>query len=145
MRSFIAVLRGPDHVFEFVNSAHREAFGDRDLIGRARADDMSVGILETRAFFLIAAYARIKTVKSRSLATGLITSLLQRLELDVAGLPLGGVASALGQLLSPLGPVLDGAINPVLDVLGLKLGEADVAVLGLSCPATGRAPPRLVG
>ena len=38
MRSFIAVLRGPDHVFEFVNSAHREAFGDRGLIGRARAD-----------------------------------------------------------------------------------------------------------
>lgn len=88
---------------------------------------------------------RIKTVKSRSLATGLITSLLRRLELDVAGLPLGGVASALGQLLSPLGPVLDGAINPVLDVLGLKIGEADVAVLGLSCPITGRAPPRLVG
>jgi len=88
---------------------------------------------------------RVQTVKSRSLATGLITSLLQRLELDVAGLPLGGVASALGQLLSPLGPVLDGAINPVFDVLGLKLGEADVAVLGLSCPTTGRAPPRLVG
>lgn len=88
---------------------------------------------------------RIKTVKSRSLATGLISSLLQRLELDVAGLPLGGVASALGQLLSPLGPVLDSAINPVLDALGLKLGEADVAVLGLSCPTTGRAPPRLVG
>lgn len=38
MRSFIAVLRGPDHVFEFVNSAHRAAFGDRDLIGRARAE-----------------------------------------------------------------------------------------------------------
>lgn len=41
MRSFIAVLRGPDHVFEFVNSAHRDAFGDRDLIGRARADVFS--------------------------------------------------------------------------------------------------------
>ncbi|WP_295165746.1 DNA repair protein RadC [uncultured Brevundimonas sp.] len=38
MRSFIAVLRGPDHVFEFVNSAHRAAFGDRDLIGRTRAE-----------------------------------------------------------------------------------------------------------
>jgi uncharacterized membrane protein len=88
---------------------------------------------------------RIKTVKSRGLATGLITSLLQRLELDVAGLPLGGVASAVGQLLAPLGPILDSAINPVLDALGLKLGEADVAVLGLSCPTTGRAPPRLVG
>nr|WP_295237178.1 DNA repair protein RadC [uncultured Brevundimonas sp.] len=38
MRSFIAVLRGPDHVFEFINSAHRDAFGERNLIGRARAD-----------------------------------------------------------------------------------------------------------
>lgn len=91
------------------------------------------------------AQRRIKTVKSRNLATGLVTSLLQRLELDVIGLPLGGLASAVGNLLAPLGPVLDGAISPILDVLGLKLGEADVSVLGLSCPETGRAPPRLVG
>jgi len=91
------------------------------------------------------AQRRIKTVKSRNLATGLVTSLLQRLELDVIGLPLGGLASAVGNLLAPLGPVLDGAISPILDILGLKLGEADVSVLGLSCPETGRAPPRLVG
>lgn len=90
------------------------------------------------------AQRRIKTVKSRNLATGLVTSLLQRLELDVIGLPLGGLASAVGNLLAPLGPVLDGAISPILDILGLKLGEADVSVLGLSCPETGRAPPRLV-
>lgn len=32
------MLRGPDHVFEFVNSAHRDAFGERALIGKARAD-----------------------------------------------------------------------------------------------------------
>ena len=38
MKSFVAVLRGPDHIFEFANAAHREAFGDRGLIGRARAD-----------------------------------------------------------------------------------------------------------
>ncbi|VXA90226.1 hypothetical protein [Brevundimonas sp. G8] len=38
MKSFIAVLRGPDHIFELVNAAHREAFGDRGLIGKARAD-----------------------------------------------------------------------------------------------------------
>ncbi|VXB09125.1 TadG family pilus assembly protein [Brevundimonas sp. G8] len=91
------------------------------------------------------AQRRIKTVKSRNLATGLVTTLLQRLELDVIGLPLGGLASAVGNLLAPLGPVLDGAISPILDVLGLKLGEADISVLGLSCPDTGRAPPRLVG
>jgi len=38
MKSFVAVLRGPDHIFEFTNAAHREAFGDRGIIGRARAD-----------------------------------------------------------------------------------------------------------
>ena len=38
MKSFVAVLRGPDHVFEFVNAAHRESFGDRNIIGKARAD-----------------------------------------------------------------------------------------------------------
>lgn len=41
MKSFVAVLRGPDHVFEFANAAHRESFGDRDIIGRARADVFS--------------------------------------------------------------------------------------------------------
>ena len=31
---FMAVLRGPDHIFEFVNPAYRRLSGDRDLIGR---------------------------------------------------------------------------------------------------------------
>lgn len=38
MKSFVAVLRGPDHIFEFANAAHRESFGDRGIIGRARAE-----------------------------------------------------------------------------------------------------------
>ena len=38
MKSFVAVLRGPDHIFEFANAAHFESFGDRGIIGRARAD-----------------------------------------------------------------------------------------------------------
>lgn len=38
MKTFVAVLRGPDHIFEFVNDAHIGAFGDRGLIGKARAD-----------------------------------------------------------------------------------------------------------
>lgn len=38
MKSFVAVLRGPDHVFEFANAAHIESFGDRNIIGQARAD-----------------------------------------------------------------------------------------------------------
>lgn len=48
MRSFVAVLRGPDHVFEFVDKAHRQAFGDRDLLGRARGDVF--GELDSQGF-----------------------------------------------------------------------------------------------
>ena len=92
---------------------------------------------------------RIKTVASRSFASGLVSSLLGRLDVDVnvvgLGLGLGDLTKALGRLLEPLGPMLDGVLNPVLDVLGLRLGEADVAVHGLSCPSEGRSTPRLVG
>lgn len=38
MKSFVAVLRGPDHIFEFANAAHVESFGDRGVIGQARAE-----------------------------------------------------------------------------------------------------------
>ena len=31
---FICLLSGPDHVFEFVNDAHKRLFGDRDAAGR---------------------------------------------------------------------------------------------------------------
>ncbi|WP_199171760.1 PAS domain-containing protein [Pollutimonas nitritireducens] len=35
---FIAILRGPDHVFEFVNDAYIQLAGDRDYIGRPALD-----------------------------------------------------------------------------------------------------------
>ena len=35
---FICILRGPDHVFEFVNKTYRELFGERDFIGRTVAE-----------------------------------------------------------------------------------------------------------
>lgn len=92
---------------------------------------------------------RTKTMASRGFASGAVASLLARLDVDVnvigLGLGFGDLTRALGRLLEPLGPVLDGALNPVLDLLGLKLGEADVTVHGLSCPTPGRATPRLVG
>lgn len=31
---FITILRGPEHVFEFVNAAYRRLFGDRDYVGQ---------------------------------------------------------------------------------------------------------------
>lgn len=92
---------------------------------------------------------RIKTVTADSLATGLITTLIQRLDVTVhalgLGLGLGGIVQALGLLLTPLGPVLDNAINPLLDLLGLKLGQADVRVHGVSCPDAHSSRPVLVG
>jgi uncharacterized membrane protein len=92
---------------------------------------------------------RVRTVAARGLAGGLTSSLLQRLEVTPValglGLGLGDLTTALGRLLSPLGPALDAVLNPLLDILGLSLGEADVTVHGLSCPKGGRAPPKLVG
>jgi uncharacterized membrane protein len=82
-----------------------------------------------------------KTVKTTGMINGVIVSLLQRLDVDVhvvgLGLGLGGIVQALGVLLAPLGPVLDAAVNPVLDLLGLSFGEADVTVHGASCPKPG--------
>lgn len=87
----------------------------------------------------------VKSVRSRGFVNGLIVSLLQRLEAEVGlgplgGLGLGDLVGALGLLLTPLGPVLDGVVQPLLDLLGLKLGEADVQAHGVQCPTQGRTP-----
>ena len=87
----------------------------------------------------------VKTARSRAFVHGLIVSLLQRLDVEVevgvlGGLGLGNLKGALGLLLTPLGPVLDGVVQPLLDLLGLRLGEADVQVHGVQCPNQGRTP-----
>lgn len=35
---FITILRGPEHIFEFVNDAYRRLFGDRDFVGKTVRD-----------------------------------------------------------------------------------------------------------
>lgn len=91
----------------------------------------------------------VRTVSTTGAVSGIISSLLQRLDVEVKviglGLGLGGLTHALGELLTPLGPVLDGLVNPLLEFLGLKVGEADIRVHGLSCPADGGLRPVLVG
>ena len=91
---------------------------------------------------------RVRTATAANLPSGLIASLFGRLELNVQalglGLGLGGLTSALGVLLTPLGPVLDGLVHPILDMVGLKLGQADVRVHGVTCGGPER-PPVLVG
>ena len=89
---------------------------------------------------------KIKTVQTTQIAESLVSSLLQRLSVDVKalglGVGLGGLTSALGVLLNPLGPVIDSLLNPLLDLLGLHFGEADVAVNGVECL---RGGAKLVG
>lgn len=46
---FIAILAGPDHVFEFANAAYRHQFGDRDFVGRSVRDAFPE--LEGQSFF----------------------------------------------------------------------------------------------
>jgi uncharacterized membrane protein len=79
-----------------------------------------------------------RTVKSTSFTSGVVSSLLGRMDVQVnvigLGLGLGDLPRALAALLAPLGPVLDQVVNAVLDTLGLSLGEADVTVHGLTCP-----------
>lgn len=85
-----------------------------------------------------------KTVQARGLAKGLIATLLQNTKLTTLGLPLGVVVQALAGVLTPLGPVLDGLAEPLLELLGVRQGEADLWVHGVRCPPQGGAP-QLVG
>lgn len=91
---------------------------------------------------------RVRTVTAGGLPSGLIASLFGRLDVQVQalglGLGLGGLTSALGALLAPLGPTLDSLVHPILDMVGLKLGQADVRVHGVTCGGPER-PPVLVG
>ena len=115
------------------------------LTGKADVEAADTGFRPLRFDAADIEAQRIRTMASRSFASGLVSSLLARLDVTVNGLDLGGLTRALGQLLEPLGPVLDELLNPVLDVLGLKVGEADVVVHGLSCPIPGHSTIKLVG
>lgn len=119
------------------------------LTGRAEVEAADPGFRAVRFTDGEIDTAALKTVTASGLAQGLIVSLIQRLDITVnvvgLGLGLGGIVQALGVLLTPLGPVLDAAINPLLDLLGLKFGEADVRVHDATCPAPGSGRPVLVG
>lgn len=119
------------------------------LTAKADVEVADTGFRSVRFTATDIAAQRIKTVTSSSLATGLITTLIQRLDVTVhvlgLGLGLGNLVQALGVLLAPLGPVLDSAINPLLDMLGLRLGQADARVHGVSCPDAERSRAVLVG
>lgn len=94
-------------------------------------------------------HGAVRTARTTGALNSVVSSLIQRLDVEVnvvgLGLGLGGLKTALGTLLAPVGPVLDAMVNPLLDMLGLKIGEADIRVHGLSCPEGGGLRPVLVG
>ncbi len=91
-----------------------------------------------------------KTVGSKQFGQGVIASLLTKLDLKVEllggliSLPVSELLASVRGLLTPLGPVLDGVVQPLLELLGVRLGEADLRVHGVRCPNQEGAP-QLVG
>lgn len=79
----------------------------------------------------------IKTVATDDIAQATLSSLLSNLQLDVhilgLGLGLGPITSALSGTLGALAAPLDGVLNTLTGLLGVRLGEADVRVNGLRC------------
>ena len=85
-----------------------------------------------------------KSVRSKGFVNGLIVTLLRDTRLTALGIPLHLVTQLLAGILAPLGPVLDAVVQPLLELLGVRLGEADVWVHGVRCPNQGGVP-QLVG
>jgi len=105
----------------------------------ARADLSLGGVTPQSVFFSeadIAAHTR-KTVATGDLVTGLTSSLMNDVDVDVSllGLPLpvGGLVSTVGHQLALLGPLLDPLILQLTGLLGVRLGEADVQVDRMRC------------
>ena len=79
----------------------------------------------------------VKTVATDDIAQATVSSLLNNLDLKVDvlgfGLGLGPITAALSGTLGLIAAPLDGVINTLTGLLGVKLGEADVRVNGLRC------------
>lgn len=75
----------------------------------------------------------VKKAKTTTFTGSLVGSLLGDLKLSAAGIGIGIVGPLLEALLAPLAPVLDLAINRILEAVGLSLGEVDVKVYGVRC------------
>lgn len=79
----------------------------------------------------------IKSVSTSNIVSHTVSTLLGDLQLDVQllglGLGLGNLTQQVNSLLAPVGAPLDGVVNLLLGLVGVKLGEADVRVSGLRC------------
>lgn len=86
-----------------------------------------------------------KKVRSQEVVTSLLTSITKETKLEIGLLSLSWVLNLLTPVTSLLGWLLDTILNPLLSILGIGLGEADVAVFGINCPGGRGGLPTLVG
>lgn len=86
-----------------------------------------------------------KTVTAKEITSSLINNLASQLKIRFLGLQLDWIVRLVSPLLVPLGYILDMILNPLLGLLGIGLGEADVRVLGVNCPGGVGGIPYLVG
>lgn len=82
----------------------------------------------------------VKTVSTTDAVTALTASLVKDLKVEVKVLGLlkliisdTAASKVIGGLLSTAAPALDGVLNSLTSMLGVRLGEADVRVNGLRC------------
>lgn len=79
----------------------------------------------------------VKSVATRDIAAATMSSLLGRTDLNVRalglGLNLGGLTASLRGVLNAAAAPLDELVNGLTDLLGVRLGEADVRVNGVRC------------
>jgi uncharacterized membrane protein len=82
---------------------------------------------------------RTRTVSTHDLTRGLVASLISDLDLDVdvlgLGLGVGPIVNTLGATLAPIAAPLDGLLEVVSQLTGVRLGQADVQVQGTRCGA----------
>lgn len=98
----------------------------------------------------------VKKVRSTKFVAGTVNSLLGNLKLKLHVGALGpvlelllnpilsGLLNTVSLLLTPVAPVLDNLIQPLLNLLGLRLGEADIQVHAIEC-GQNQKTPKLVG
>ncbi|MEE2976883.1 MAG: TadG family pilus assembly protein [Pseudomonadota bacterium] len=68
--------------------------------------------------------------------SSILNTNVNQLQLTLLGLPLGDVGKALvAPILITVGSLLDSILSPVLEVLGIQLGYADIKLLSLDCDA----------
>ena len=80
---------------------------------------------------------KVRKAATGDIATSLAASLIRDIDLEVRtlglGIDAGGITGLVGGLLMPVAGPLDGVINSLTGLLGVRLGEAHLRVNGVRC------------